>query len=40
MAYREDLEYFWKDGYGHEVNYEQACVPIQDLLEYFRFVGL
>jgi multiple inositol-polyphosphate phosphatase/2,3-bisphosphoglycerate 3-phosphatase len=35
LAYREDLEYFWKDGYGHEINYEQACTPVKDLLDFF-----
>ena len=29
---REDLEAFWQDGYGHEINYEQACVMFADVV--------
>jgi hypothetical protein len=35
MAYREDLEYFYQDGYGHEINYLQATPPFQDLVSLF-----
>jgi len=35
MAYREDLEYYWKEGYPSEINYKQACPPFKDLVEYF-----
>ena len=30
---REDLEAYWRDGYGYEVNYKQACVMFRDVLE-------
>ena len=32
MEYREDLEAYWQDGYGHEINYEQACVMFGDVV--------
>jgi len=31
MEYREDLEYYWVDGPGHEVNYLPSCVLIRDM---------
>ncbi|XP_046397097.1 multiple inositol polyphosphate phosphatase 1 [Ischnura elegans] len=36
MEYNEDLEYYWIDGYGYEINYKQACPPLKDLLDRFR----
>lgn len=36
LEYREDLEYFYEDGYGYEINYEQACTPLKDVFENFR----
>ncbi|XP_071450920.1 multiple inositol polyphosphate phosphatase 1 isoform X2 [Hetaerina americana] len=36
MEYNEDLEYYWIDGYGFEINYKQACPPLKDLLDRFR----
>ena len=35
MAFREDLEYFYVDSYAHEINYEQACVLLKDVIEKF-----
>ena len=35
LEYRENLEYFYVDSYGHYLNYEQSCVLIQDLFESF-----
>ncbi|EFX64111.1 hypothetical protein DAPPUDRAFT_327766 [Daphnia pulex] len=29
LEYREDLEYFYEDGYGYQINYEQACAPLK-----------
>lgn len=40
MEYYEDLEYFWQDGYGYPLNYRQACVHMQDLVQNFRNVSL
>ncbi|XP_066997852.2 multiple inositol polyphosphate phosphatase 1 isoform X2 [Anabrus simplex] len=31
MEFAEDLEYYWIDGYGHNITYEQACPAIRDM---------
>jgi multiple inositol-polyphosphate phosphatase/2,3-bisphosphoglycerate 3-phosphatase len=36
MEYREDLEAFWRDGYGNRVNLEPACVIMEDVFKTFR----
>lgn len=36
LEYWEDLLYYYEDGYGHAINYESACPPIQDLVQHFR----
>lgn len=38
MEYREDLDYYYQDGYGYEINYEQACPIIKDVHDRFREV--
>ena len=38
LEYYEDLEYYWQDGYGHDVNYQQACVLFNDVIAYFALV--
>ncbi|XP_032795585.1 multiple inositol polyphosphate phosphatase 1 [Daphnia magna] len=35
LEYREDLEYFYEDGYGYSINYEQACTPLKHIIENF-----
>ncbi len=40
MEYREDLEYYYEDGYGFPINYVQACPPVQDVYEHFRLILL
>lgn len=35
MEYHADLEYYWIDGYGHNLTYEQACPVIGDLFSFF-----
>ena len=35
LAYREDLDYFYMDSYGNEINSDQACVLIKDVIEQF-----
>jgi len=35
MEYREDLEYYWFDGYGYPVTAQSACVLIQDVFHKF-----
>lgn len=32
LVFGEDLEYYWIDGYGHELTYAQACNAFKDLL--------
>ena len=39
MEYREDLEYFWIDGPGHDLNGDQACVLVKDMLDTFRDIA-
>ncbi|XP_068230848.1 multiple inositol polyphosphate phosphatase 1-like [Palaemon carinicauda] len=36
LEYWQDLLYYYEDGYGHAINYESACPPIQDLVQHFR----
>ena len=38
LEYREDLEYFYEDGYGYPINYQQACTPLKNLFDNFEFV--
>lgn len=35
MEFREDLEYYWVDGYGYPLTYKQACIAGRDLLDRF-----
>ncbi|XP_065090534.1 multiple inositol polyphosphate phosphatase 1 [Ochlerotatus camptorhynchus] len=35
LEFGEDLEYYWIDGYGYELTYEQACNAFGDLLKRF-----
>ncbi|KAI4456126.1 multiple inositol polyphosphate phosphatase-related [Holotrichia oblita] len=35
IAYAEDLEYYWVDGYGFELNYKQTCPAIIDVVNFF-----
>jgi len=36
LEYHQDLDYYWKDGYGNELNLQIACPTLQDLLENLR----
>lgn len=36
LEFAEDLEYFWKDGYGYEITYSQACPAIKDLVQHLQ----
>ncbi|XP_071533307.1 multiple inositol polyphosphate phosphatase 1-like [Panulirus ornatus] len=31
----QDLEKYYTSGYGHAINYEMACPPLQDVIQYF-----
>ena len=39
MEYREDLEYFWIDGPGFQINGDQACVLVNDALKTFQNIA-
>ncbi|GLH15193.1 Multiple inositol polyphosphate phosphatase 1 [Gryllus bimaculatus] len=34
MEYHADLEYYWIDGYGHNLTYKQACPVIGDVFNF------
>lgn len=36
FEYYEDLKYYWVDGYGFNLNHEQACVAFEDIVSFFR----
>ena len=36
MEYIQDLESYWKEGPGHKVNYEQACILLKDMFDIFQ----
>jgi len=36
LEYREDLDYYYEDGYGYEINYKQACPIIKDIHDRFK----
>ena len=31
-----DLEYYWVDSYGYELNYRQACPQVKDFISKFK----
>ncbi|XP_076386855.1 multiple inositol polyphosphate phosphatase 1 [Megachile rotundata] len=35
LEFAEDLEYYWIDGYGHKLSYEQACPALRDMFDFF-----
>ena len=35
INYFEDLQSYWEEGYGHEINYEMSCPIIVDIMEHF-----
>lgn len=34
LEYMEDLKYYWVDGYGHELTYQQACPAFGDMISH------
>ena len=40
LEYSEDLEYYWRASYPHDVSYEQACPLIRDMTTYFMYVDI
>ncbi|RLU19631.1 hypothetical protein DMN91_008188 [Ooceraea biroi] len=35
FEYAEDLEFYWIDGYGYRLTYEQACPALKDMFDFF-----
>ncbi|CAL7947580.1 unnamed protein product [Xylocopa violacea] len=35
LEFADDLEYYWIDGYGHKLSYEQACPAMRDVFNFF-----
>ncbi|XP_076289898.1 multiple inositol polyphosphate phosphatase 1 [Lasioglossum baleicum] len=35
LEYAEDLRKYWIDGYGHKLNYEQACSALRNMFDFF-----
>lgn len=35
LEFAEDLKYYYRDGYGYEVTYKQACRMLDDAISYF-----
>lgn len=35
FEFAEDLEYYWIDGYGYKLTYEQACAALRDMFSFF-----
>ncbi|GAB6020262.1 hypothetical protein CHUAL_002980 [Chamberlinius hualienensis] len=35
MEYSEDILYYWKEGYGYPINYEQSCPVLVDIFQNF-----
>ncbi|XP_057666688.1 multiple inositol polyphosphate phosphatase 1 isoform X1 [Diorhabda carinulata] len=36
LEYGQDLKSYWQDGYGHELNYKQACPAIKDMINFLQ----
>lgn len=36
FEFLEDLEYYWIDGYGYSITYEQVCPAIKDMIEHIK----
>jgi len=39
FEYLDDLDYYYKDGYGFEINWKQACNPVVDLISRFNAIS-
>jgi len=35
LEYYQDLDYYWVDGYGHELTYKLACPAVNDFIQHF-----
>ncbi|XP_015598443.1 multiple inositol polyphosphate phosphatase 1 [Cephus cinctus] len=36
LEFAEDLKYYWIDGYGYPLTYEQACPALRDMFNFFQ----
>ncbi|XP_043281784.1 multiple inositol polyphosphate phosphatase 1 [Venturia canescens] len=36
LEYAQDLQYYWIDGYGYSLTYEQACSTTKDVFDFFQ----
>lgn len=37
LEYIRDLKHYYKDGYGFDIDWMQACNPIVDVFNYFKY---
>lgn len=38
LEFADDLKYYWNDGYGYKLSYEQACPALRDVFNFFAYV--
>ncbi|XP_033329855.2 multiple inositol polyphosphate phosphatase 1 [Megalopta genalis] len=38
LEYAEDIKKYWTDGYGYKLSYEQACIALRNMFDFFREV--
>ena len=38
LEYSQDIKYYWRYGYGLEINYKQTCLLVKDILNSLRWV--
>ncbi|OAD60200.1 Multiple inositol polyphosphate phosphatase 1 [Eufriesea mexicana] len=38
LEFADDLKYYWNDGYGYKLSYEQACPALRDVFNFFALV--
>ncbi|XP_078044814.1 multiple inositol polyphosphate phosphatase 1 [Augochlora pura] len=36
LEYAEDMRKYWVDGYGYKLSYEQACIALRDMFDFFK----
>ncbi|KAJ8679356.1 hypothetical protein QAD02_015143 [Eretmocerus hayati] len=39
LEFMDELKYYWTDGYGYQLNYEQACPALKDMFQFFDSPG-
>jgi len=38
LEYTRDLKHYYKDGYGFDINWMEACLPVVDVYNYFKYL--